>query len=1286
MYSSQEWWSSGAAGGDGGDPGDPIGQSLRFRGGQRLDSQLFGSANTFGNNWTISFWVKFAGPINTTRQIIATGTRTAGGNYAILNINDGVQGQIQASGSTTFTLNGRFRDPSAWYHFVMSNDQIYINGEAQGAPAGYWSNFDGCDKFGFSNWGGTPNSKAQMYLADAYLVQQTLLPTVFGRYNEDDVWVPTEPNFAMGQSRYSDFLYTAPDSGQTYGTLGKNFHASFPASGAFDGELTQNAGVGMAGTAAGGVWLVYKPPTPIEVTKVEVWTRNYQVGGSGGGKYSVNSGNSQPLPTFSADFEWFDIGLSGTLTSFGVQDNTNSVTYIGGIRITTTEGSEILLDPFLFSADLTTSSGSFQGTRPANLAFNGSTADFAQGDPGGVGETMTYAPSTDIEFQTLEVFVPTPNATISFNGGAAVPSNSGRIQVATNGTLSATQTLVITSTNVSTAPNLAAVYINGQPLTDGVNNSYGANGFHLDFSDPNDIGADRSGNGNDFTPTGFNTTPVGIFSDMLFSDAVHSDDPADIDFNSTAQNWSSNSPPTGFNGSTSNFVQTNGTWIFRPNPPIENATLVEVYQTNGSPNQQLFFNSTNVGGTYTGQVWTEVYNGTATTINNIAGNYINPDGGNGFAGIRVNGQILVDNTGEDYDLMLDSPTQNWATYSPLVIPPTGSSGRSTTANFPNANLGFQANTVVGTANYNIWTTEATLGKVSSGQWYFECTKSTPNGQHAITPNNSWIVGWATSAIPTTHPPNAGEGDVWGVVESYAIFEGFNGLKKDTTFVRQTPASPPAESWTQVLGYAFDFDSTTDNVRLFVDGVLVNTISFDPQGMEFIPVIFGAYDYVLNINFGQKPFIHTPPAGFSALQTQNLPEAPIANGREHFQAITTGSGSGTSYAQGEINISDPFVADPAEEKAWRDGSLVNYVGVVTLDAGQVFNPLYVWSAAANTGLQIFISEDGQTWTDTGETRQNGPGASFYFNGPARYIRFGNGGGTWQADYFQGVGTLDILGAAQTTFPNGLWWIKDRVNANQNQLVDNVMFPGVNSAITCPNSLAVTSGNYTAPAGNSVAWCWDASDPATSGFNIIKNTNGGAGTVAHGLLGTPAFMIFRQYEIQDNIYTWHQDYDFNGTGFQYQVLATAATATYGGSNLVTAVDDTNITFGTAVTRDQIIYAWSEIPGYSAFGSYQGNNNADGSFIWTGMKPAFVIIKGIDVGTGWVLFDTTRSPANPNNMLLYSDVTNAEISNSTVDIDFLSNGFKLRTNNSIFNGANKYAYCAWAENPFSYPVTAR
>ncbi len=367
------------------------------------------------------------------------------------------------------------------------------------------------------------------------------------------------------------------------------------------------------------------------------------------------------------------------------------------------------------------------------------------------------------------------------------------------------------------------------------------------------------------------------------------------------------------------------------------------------------------------------------------------------------------------------------------------------------------------------------------------------------------------------------------------------------------------------------------------------------------------------------------------------------------------------------------------------SATSKVEIYYIPAGNITQEIYVNSSFVNS----FTSSAG-SWRDIS--------SDLTFPLTIQNMAF-KGTGSFAGGYVAAIRVDDkilrdgsILGIAQQAFPTGLWWIKDMVNANQHQLVDNVMFPGANSAITCPNSLAVTSGNYTAPAGDSVAWCWNAADPTTSGFNIIKNTNDGAGTVAHGLPGTPAFMIFRQYEIQDNIYTWHQDYGFNGTAWQYQVLATAAPVTYGGSNLVLAVDDTNITFGTAVTRNQIIYAWSEIPGYSAFGSYTGNNNADGPFIYTGMRSAFVMIKRTDTNGDWYVWDTTRDINNPCFQHLIPDSTNPENTNSGTanQIDILSNGFKLLSSGGNTNAAGTYVYACFAENPFGgsnvSPVTAR
>ena len=116
--------------------------------------------------------------------------------------------------------------------------------------------------------------------------------------------------------------------------------------------------------------------------------------------------------------------------------------------------------------------------------------------------------------------------------------------------------------------------------------------------------------------------------------------------------------------------------------------------------------------------------------------------------------------------------------------------------------------------------------------------------------------------------------------------------------------------------------------------------------------------------------------------------------------------------------------------------------------------------------------------------------------------------------------------------------------------------------------------------------------------------------------------------------------------------------------------------------MIYAWSEIPGYSAFGSYVGNDTGF-PFVFTGFRPALVLIKCSSVGnqyTHWILNDTTRAPYNPSSITLEADTDGAESAITVNVLDFLSNGFKLRSGGDGYNqtGAT-YVWAAWAENPF-------
>ena len=123
--------------------------------------------------------------------------------------------------------------------------------------------------------------------------------------------------------------------------------------------------------------------------------------------------------------------------------------------------------------------------------------------------------------------------------------------------------------------------------------------------------------------------------------------------------------------------------------------------------------------------------------------------------------------------------------------------------------------------------------------------------------------------------------------------------------------------------------------------------------------------------------------------------------------------------------------------------------------------------------------------------------------------------------------------------------------------------------------------------------------------------------------------------------------------------------------------------------VMYCFRGIQGYSKFGSYKGNGNTDGPFIYTGFQPAWIMIKRTDNTGSWLIFDNKRNGKNPDNDELEANTTSEEVSNDRLDI--LSNGFKIRNSAGYVNASSAiYVYMAFAELPFvsskGVPVTAR
>jgi hypothetical protein len=242
-------------------------------------------------------------------------------------------------------------------------------------------------------------------------------------------------------------------------------------------------------------------------------------------------------------------------------------------------------------------------------------------------------------------------------------------------------------------------------------------------------------------------------------------------------------------------------------------------------------------------------------------------------------------------------------------------------------------------------------------------------------------------------------------------------------------------------------------------------------------------------------------------------------------------------------------------------------------------------------------------------------------------------------------------------------------------------------------------YNASGATYVAWGWKAGGTAvtnsifsitsqvsvntTSGFSIVTYTAPASPstveTVGHGLGAVPGMMIWKNRTDATDWYVWHKDLAANNN---LKLNSTAAQTNDGvivGDPPASPSHFNTLGALHTANKDYVAYCWAEVEGFSKFGSYTGNGSADGPFVYTGFKPAFVMLKRTDGAASWVIMDNKRDTYNPANSPLIAEGSNAEGA-AAGDEDFLSNGFKIRTTSTNYNASGgTYIYAAFAESPF-------
>ena len=375
------------------------------------------------------------------------------------------------------------------------------------------------------------------------------------------------------------------------------------------------------------------------------------------------------------------------------------------------------------------------------------------------------------------------------------------------------------------------------------------------------------------------------------------------------------------------------------------------------------------------------------------------------------------------------------------------------------------------------------------------------------------------------------------------------------------------------------------------------------------------------NFGQQAFAYTPPSGYKTLSTKNLPKTvpSIVKPKRHFDVLTwTGNAS--------------------------NGNVIT---------GLEFKPDFIWAKCRSNSHDNQIIDSIRGTTKYASSNRNDT-----LTASDRITSINNDGFTLGSD-----GRLN-----ENSATNVAWCWKAGGSSN----TFNVDGKGYTTAAAA----GITDGS-TALTGASVN--------TEAGFSMITYTGtGSATTVGHGLGAKPDWILFRNRN--DEGHGWNVYHSSIGATKNLQLQTNASVATASNKFNNTEPTSTVITVNTAADTNQsgqnmIAYCWTAIPGYSKFGTYTGNGNTNGSYVYLGFRPAFVLFKSTSNSENWQLKDYKRNGYNDQNHTIFANNENVEY--TTAEMDFLSNGFKLRNGGGGSNGDGEtLVYMAFAEEPGTTP----
>ena len=568
---------------------------------------------------------------------------------------------------------------------------------------------------------------------------------------------------------------------------------------------------------------------------------------------------------------------------------------------------------------------------------------------------------------------------------------------------------------------------------------------------------------------------------------------------------------------------------------------------------------------------------------------------------------------------------------------------ASTDTLTNGNLSY-----TGAANFSSYVTAPALPM--TGKWYWEI-KAVGAAAISASANYDTYVGVVKTsvAIPTASHTSDSNLWVWGNPNPASDSGSPAGTKYNGSGTSLPPTSGFGDN--SIIMIAVDMDN--NSIWFGNDGTWAGSgtpagnsnAAFSNLSGQVMP-FQSLYSDSATYNFGATAFAHTPPTGFKALNTANLPAPTVTKPSDHFKAIIY-EGTGAELSTGDTDVE-----------------------------ALSFKPDFVWIKNRDTSDHHMLYDSVRE-----ATKDLHPSIEHAETTTAQTLK------SFDANGFT-LGTDDQVNTNNESYV--AWCLK----AGGAPTTDNDNTSGAMDDGAVFKS-GVVQSSYT-PSGSPSNYPKKMSIASHGGFSIVEYVGTGANaTVPHGLSRTPTFFMLKP---MTQAHGWAGYHSAIGTGSGNDKVIRWDTTTIG-DQLGDAWQNNpfanahTITFGSQTGQNEdtiphIMYVWAKTPGLIGIGSYTANGSDNGPYVVvddgaSGFRPAWVMTKRIDHSSGdWWITDSVRTTSNPMSKAIYIDAQPEEDADDN-RIDFLSNGFKLRDDssrrNTVVSGSNNFIYLAFAEDPF-------